>query len=164
MARRSRNGYVVYPDSIGYSTLSKANKEAKKESLDYGEARVESVNTEEVIARWKYGRKMTNNLGKRQSNPRRIVGVALNPSGKFLGFIDGGGRIRKGRVRRLQNPKQTYFVYSDGGFGPPKNFTSLAKAKRFARISGDGRVRVQGTMGGPITVALTKGRPKKAPR
>lgn len=30
-----------------------------------------------------------------------IVGVALSQAGKFLGFVDGKGKIRKGRVRKV---------------------------------------------------------------
>lgn len=32
-----------------------------------------------------------------------IIGVALTQAGKFLGFVDGRGKIRKGRVRKV-NP------------------------------------------------------------
>lgn len=38
----------------------------------------------------------------------RIVGAALNSAGKFLGFVDSKGKIRKGRVRRVRNPQRTY--------------------------------------------------------
>ena len=33
-----------------------------------------------------------------------IIGVAINAAGKFLGFVDGEGKIRKGRVRKVKNP------------------------------------------------------------
>lgn len=48
-----------------------------------------------------------------------IVGVALNQAGKFLGFVDRKGKIRKGRVRKLRrNPSgmKTYqLVWSPTG-------------------------------------------------
>ena len=34
----------------------------------------------------------------------RIVGVALSPAWKFLGFVDAKGKIRKAKVKRLANP------------------------------------------------------------
>lgn len=72
------------------------------------------------------------------SNPgrsKKILGVALNPSGKFLGFIDGAGRIRKGRVRRLVNSpsKPGYWIMENGRAisGPYKTKAkALAEAKR----------------------------------
>lgn len=68
------------------------------------------------------------------SNPgsKKIVGVALNPSGKFLGFIDGSGRIRKGRVRRLRNPG--YMVSAYKSFSPSYlTAKTLTEAKRIAK-------------------------------
>lgn len=56
--RNPRNGYVVYPDSIGKFKLADANREAKRESIDYGKARVESVDTGKTVARWENGRKV----------------------------------------------------------------------------------------------------------
>jgi hypothetical protein len=42
-------------------------------------------------------------MAKRRKNTS-IVGVALSAAGKFLGFVDGMGKIKKGRVRRVKNP------------------------------------------------------------
>ena len=49
------NGYVVYPSSTGYDKLSDAKKAAKAESIELGRARVENVDTEKVVARYRYG-------------------------------------------------------------------------------------------------------------
>jgi hypothetical protein len=54
--RRNGNGYVVYPSSRGTSSLAKARKMAKEESMDGEIARVESVDTQKVVARYRYGR------------------------------------------------------------------------------------------------------------
>ena len=53
--RAPRNGYVVYPGSLGFMSLTAANKEAKKESLQDGQARVENVDTNKTVSRWKWG-------------------------------------------------------------------------------------------------------------
>jgi hypothetical protein len=55
-SRAPRNGYVVYPGSVGFMSLARANKEAKEQSSD-GKARVENVDTQKVVSRWSYGRK-----------------------------------------------------------------------------------------------------------
>ena len=55
--RAPRNGYVVYPGSLGFMSLTAANKEAKKESLQDGQAWVENVDTNKTVSRWKWGKK-----------------------------------------------------------------------------------------------------------
>jgi hypothetical protein len=65
-----------------------------------------------LAKRWN---KESREAGKGIRNPSasQIVGIALTPAKKFLGFIDGLGRIRKGSVKRVKNP--TPKGYSDAG-------------------------------------------------
>ena|SRR5579872_4885008 len=96
-----------------------------------------------------------------KKNPS-IIGVALSAAGKFLGFIDGKGKIRKGRVRRLRNPwkgvdpkkeakhlreygtgvKPFYLVAkSDQGPGTgDRTFSSLVAAKKYAMKEPYGKI------------------------
>jgi hypothetical protein len=57
MAKGS-NGYVVYPNGVSHMQLGAANKDAKKQSLEYGDSRVENVNTEKIVSRYKWGKKI----------------------------------------------------------------------------------------------------------
>ncbi len=81
-----------------------------------------------------------------------IIGVALTQAGKFLGFVDGKGKIRKGSTKRVRiNPRRggrgsswlykasveyPYKVYTDGGYGPPKYFRKKSTANKFAKRTG----------------------------
>src|SRR5579859_7542631 len=85
-------------------------------------------------------------MTKRRHNG--IVGVALNAAGKFLGFIDGKGKIRKGRVRRLRNPvistpktwarqkaewDKRYQVSIHNSRVPTRAFSTLTEAKNLIK-------------------------------
>lgn len=49
--------YVVYPSTVGYSTLREANKAAREDSLPQGYARVERSDTNATVAEWRWGKR-----------------------------------------------------------------------------------------------------------
>lgn len=53
----NENGYVIYPDGLGYSDLNEALEVAKMCSYDE-ERRVEDCDTEKVIARFLDGKEV----------------------------------------------------------------------------------------------------------
>lgn len=68
-----------------------------------------------------------------------IIGVALDQGGKFLGWLDKKGKVRKAKSRRIKNPV-SYRITKRGGYwyvmlagqetGP---FATRKKALTFAR-------------------------------
>jgi len=51
------NGYVVYPMGVPEMTLRDANKEARKQSLDHGNAYVQRTDNNRTVAIWVGGKK-----------------------------------------------------------------------------------------------------------
>lgn len=66
-----------------------------------------------------------------------IVGVALNQAGKFLGFVDKKGKIRKGRVKKVRrnpNSKVRFWVSLGAGLysgALNAGFPTLVAAKKY---------------------------------
>jgi len=57
-AKAQSNGYVIYPEGVGKSALVSAVKEAVRQSQSAAnqfEARIENVDTEKVVARYRNG-------------------------------------------------------------------------------------------------------------
>lgn len=55
--RSPRNGYVVYQSGRGFMSLRDANAAAKRESKQYGSARVENIDSGKTVASWRNGSK-----------------------------------------------------------------------------------------------------------
>lgn len=95
--------YVVYPDGIYRRGRTAADREARKQSLEYGDAKIIRETTGTTVARWSAGRKVKNNPSKRKQkrSPVKRISAALT---RFLRKQNPGKMqgVKHVRVRKLK--------------------------------------------------------------
>jgi hypothetical protein len=108
-----RSGYVVYPGGRHHNTLAQAKAYAKRISAEDGTARVESIATEKVLARYEWGNLKQKNPKKRGRSKaaRQMKRAKRNPEPKNKPKGGASGRVISGYGSTVMNSGK-----------PPKGF------------------------------------------
>lgn len=119
-----RNGYVVYPSNRGAMTLKRARQIAKQDARDDGESRIENVDTQKIVARYRReGNRIVSNPGRRTK--RKNAPARKGTASKLLKNFTG--------VVRLNKDKTVSIVGTGRKPNPAKRKTAKRKTARRKR-------------------------------